>query len=101
MLGVNRYYRDVAREIEVDPLTTFGSSGDHAIVLVGKMQKPVLKALDYAIAARHESLEAVHVSIDDAETKLLKRAWVKQNIQVPLRIGLAVPGHQLAAHHLH
>nr|WP_244962874.1 APC family permease [Cryobacterium roopkundense] len=86
MMGVNRYYRDVAKEIEVDPITTFGSSGDHAIVLVGKMQKPVLKALDYAIAARHESLEAVHVSIDDAETKILKRAWVKQNIQVPLRI---------------
>jgi len=86
MMGVNRYYRDVAKEIEVDPVTTFGSSGDHAIVLVGKMQKPVLKALDYAIAARHETIEAVHVSIDDAETKILKRAWVKQNIQVPLRI---------------
>ncbi|TFB53274.1 APC family permease [Cryobacterium tagatosivorans] len=86
MLGVNRYYRDVAKEIEVDPVTTFGSKGDHAIVLVGKMQKPVLKALDYAIAARHESLEAVHISIDDLETKQLKRDWVKQNIQVPLRI---------------
>jgi len=86
MMGVNRYYRDVAKEIEVDPITTFGSQGDHAIVLVGKMQKPVLKALDYAIAARHVSLEAVHVSIDAAETKELKRAWVKQNIQVPLRI---------------
>ncbi|WP_233204609.1 APC family permease [Cryobacterium sp. Y62] len=86
MMGVNRYYRDVAKEIEVDPVTTFGSQGDHAIVLVGKMQKPVLKALDYAIAARHVSLEAVHVSIDTAETKELKRAWVKQNIQVPLRI---------------
>ncbi len=86
MLGVNRYYRDVAREIEVDSVTTFGSKGDHAIVLVGKMQKPVLKALDYAIAARHESLEAVHMSIDDHETKRLKRDWVTQNIQVPLRI---------------
>jgi len=86
MMGVNRYYRDVAKEIEVDPITTFGSQGDHAIVLVGQMQKPVLKALDYAIAARHVSLEAVHVSIDRAETKELKRAWVKQNIQVPLRI---------------
>jgi amino acid transporter len=86
MLGVNRYYRDVAKEIEVDPHTTFGSQGDHAIVLVGKMQKPVLKALDYAIAARHESLEAVHISIDDEETRQLKRDWVKQNIQVPLRI---------------
>ena len=86
MLGVNRYYRDVATEIEVDAYTTFGSSGDHAIVLVGKMQKPVLKALDYAIAARHESIEAVHISVDVDETKALKRAWVKQNIQVPLRI---------------
>jgi hypothetical protein len=86
MLGVNRYYRDVAKEIEVDPVTTFGSQGDHAIVLVGKMQKPVLKALDYAIAARHDSIEAIHVSIDDEETKQLKRDWVKQNIKVPLRI---------------
>nr|WP_241972664.1 APC family permease [Cryobacterium cryoconiti] len=86
MLGVNRYYRDVAKEIEVDAHTTFGSQGDHAIVLVGKMQKPVLKALDYAIAARHESIEAVHISVDYDETKDLKRAWVQQNIQVPLRI---------------
>ncbi|WP_166787255.1 MULTISPECIES: APC family permease [unclassified Cryobacterium] len=86
MLGVNRYYRDVAKEIEVDPDTTFGSTGDHAIVLVGKMQKPVLKALDYAIAARHEGIEAVHISIDEEETKQLQRDWVRQNIQVPLRI---------------
>ncbi|MRG59330.1 amino acid permease [Agromyces sp. CFH 90414] len=86
MLGVNRYYRDVEKEIEVDPVTTFGAQGDHAIVLVGRMQKPTLKALDYAIAARHDSLEAVHVSIDEAQTKQLKKDWVKQNIHVKLRI---------------
>ncbi|GAA1508543.1 amino acid transporter [Agromyces terreus] len=86
MVGVNRYYRDVEREIEPDPTTTFGSSGDHAIVLVGRMQKPVLKALDYAIAARHDSLEAVHVSLDEDATKQLKKDWVKQNVHVKLRI---------------
>ncbi|MDR5698668.1 APC family permease [Agromyces sp. LY-1074] len=86
MLGVHRYYRDVEKEIEPDPTTTFGASGDHAIVLVGRMQKPTLKALDYAIAARHDSLEAVHVSLDEAQTKRLKRDWVKQNIHVKLRI---------------
>ncbi len=90
MLGVNRYYRDVEKEIEPDPTTTFGSSGDHAIVLVGRLQKPVLKALDYAIAARHDSIEAVHVSIDDEESRKLERQWDEQNIQVPLRI-LASP----------
>lgn len=86
MMGVHRYYRDVEKEIEVDPTTTFGATGDHAIVLVGRMQKPTLKALDYAIAARHDSLEAVHVSIDDETTKRLKKDWVKQNIHVKLRI---------------
>ncbi|WP_022892702.1 APC family permease [Agromyces subbeticus] len=86
MMGVNRYYRDVEKEIEVDPTTTFGSAGDHAIVLVGRMQKPTLKALDYAIAARHDSIEAVHVSLDDEQTKQLKKQWAKQNIHVKLRI---------------
>jgi amino acid transporter len=86
MLGVNRYYRDVDKEIEPDPTTTFGARGDHAVVLVGKLQKPVLKALDYAIAARHESIEAVHVSIDDEETQRLQDQWADQNIKIPLRI---------------
>jgi amino acid transporter len=86
MLGVNRYYRDVAREVEVDDITTFGATGDHAIVLVGRMQKPILKALDYAIAARHQSIEAVHVSISDVSTAQLELDWVRQNIHIPLRI---------------
>jgi hypothetical protein len=86
MFGVNRYYRDVDKEIEADPTTVFGAKGDHAIVLVGKLQKPVLKALDYAIAAQHESIEAVHVSIDEAETQKLQEQWLEQNIEVPLRV---------------
>ncbi len=86
MVGVNRYYRDVDREIEADPTTRFGANGDHAIVLVGRMQKPVLKALDYAIAARHSSIEAVHVSIDEPATQELEHDWVEQNIRVPLNV---------------
>ncbi|QEO10755.1 APC family permease [Protaetiibacter larvae] len=90
MIGVNRYYRDVDREIAADATTVFGASGDHAIVLVGRMSKPVLKALDYAIAARHESIEAVHVSIDDAASDTLLDQWAAHNITVPMRI-LASP----------
>jgi amino acid transporter len=86
MFGVNRYYRDVDKEIEADATTVFGARGDHAIVLVGKLQKPVLKALDYAIAARHDSVEAVHVSIDEAETQKLQEQWREQNIEIPLRV---------------
>jgi amino acid transporter len=86
MLGVNRYYRDVEKEVEVDATTTFGSSGDHAMVLIGKMQKPALKALDYAIAARHDSIEAVHVSVDEDATRKLQQQWGEMNIHVPLTV---------------
>jgi amino acid transporter len=96
MIGVNRYYRDVDREIEADPTTTFGSSGDHAVVLVGRMSKPVLKALDYAIAARHESIEAVHVTIDDAATEKLIQEWDAMNIKVPLKV-IASPYRDISA----
>jgi amino acid transporter len=86
MLRINRYYGQVAKDIEVDQTTTFGATGDHAVVLVGKMQKPTLKALDYAIAARHESIEAVHINIDDHASEQLSKRWDEMNIQVPLRI---------------
>ena len=86
MMGVNRYYRDVSKEIEVDSDVKFGKEGDHAIVLVGKIQKPVLKALDYAIAARHDSLEAVHISVSEVATAALELDWIRHNIHVPLHI---------------
>ena len=86
MLGVNRYYKGVERDISVDATTTFGATGDHALVLVGGMRKPTLKALDYAIAARHASIEAVHINIDDEATELLEKQWGEQNIRVPLRV---------------
>ncbi len=86
MLRINRYYRRVEADITVDSTTTFGANGDHAIVLIGRMQKPTLKALDYAIAARHDSIEAIHVNIDDAAVVALQAEWKRQNIQVPLTI---------------
>ncbi|OII04137.1 APC family permease [Curtobacterium sp. MCBA15_008] len=86
MLGVNRYYRDVSHEVEADVETRFGATGDHAIVLVNKLQKPVLKALDYAIAAKHASFEAVHVAIDDADAARLRAQWAEYGIDVPLTI---------------
>ncbi|WP_254678060.1 APC family permease [Agrococcus sp. SGAir0287] len=86
MWAIHRYYARVRSEIEPDEHTVFGARGDHAIVLVGELTKPVLKALDYAIAARHESLEAVHSAIDPEAAKRLKKAWIRQSIHVPLRI---------------
>jgi hypothetical protein len=90
MRRINRYYGQVDQQVAPDAATVFGSSGDHAIVLVHKVQNPVLKALDYAIAAQHQSLEAVHVATDPSALPQLQKDWTMQRIRLPLTI-LASP----------
>ncbi len=98
MLGVNRYYRDVTKELEIDATTRFGAEGDHAIVLVGRMQKPVLKALDYAIAARHDHARG-GARLDRREVDGEAREGVgrAEHQGAAPRDRVAVPRHQHAA----
>jgi len=84
MYRIKKYYRNIDNQTRLDGRTVFGASGDHAIVLVSRLHKPALKALDYAIAANHQSLEAVHVNMGEGEWERLRRAWKRQNILVPL-----------------
>jgi len=86
MRRINRYYAAVDQQIAPDSSTVFGSTGDHAIVLVHKVQTPVLKALDYAIAAQHQSLEAVHVATDPSALPELHKEWALQRIRLPLTV---------------
>ncbi|KJQ54242.1 APC family permease [Microbacterium sp. SA39] len=86
MLGVKRYYRDVEHEIAIDDITRFGATGDVAIVMVSKLQKPVAKAVDYAVAAKHGKTIAVHVAVDaDAATEL-QQQWADHLMPIPLVI---------------
>ena len=86
MIGVHRYYRDVEQEIRIDDTTHFGAAGDVALILVGHLQKPVIKAIDYALAAKHEKTLAVHISVDPEASERLQRQWREHNIPVPLVI---------------
>jgi len=84
LYNTKKHYRHVDNQIRLDTKMEFGSLGDHAIVLVGRLHKPALKALDYAIAADHKSLEAVHIEMDEAAADRLRRAWRRHKILVPL-----------------
>jgi hypothetical protein len=61
-------------------------SRNHAVVLVSKLHLPTLRALAYARATRPDTLEAVTVSVDDAETRGLVRKWEDSDISVPLKV---------------
>jgi amino acid transporter len=86
MIGVNRYYRDVEQEIRADDTTRFGADGDLAIILVNRLQKPVLKAVDYALAADHDRTIAVHVAVSEEDAAEVQRQWAEHRVPVELVI---------------
>ncbi|MFF7291171.1 APC family permease [Microbacterium sp. NPDC008134] len=86
MLGVKRYYRDVDHEIAIDDTTRFGASGDVAIVLVSHLQKPSMKAIDYAIAAKHDKTLAVHVAVSADAAAAVQKDWKDHLVPIPLVI---------------
>ena len=61
-------------------------SRNHAVVLVSKLHLPTLRALSYARATRPDVLEAITVSVDDAETRQLVHKWEASDISVPLKV---------------
>lgn len=86
MIGVNRYYRDVEHEIEMTDNVHFGSAGDVALILVNRLQKPVAKAIDYALAAKHDKTLAIHVAVTKEEAKSLQEEWEHHRMPIPLVI---------------
>ena len=86
MIGVHRYYRDVDHEIAMDDRIHFGSTGDVALILVNKLQKPVVKAVDYALAAKHDKTFAVHISVTKEDAAALEAEWRAHRMPIPLKI---------------
>lgn len=86
---IHRHYTSVRRELEIqseeaDDIVL--PSRNHAIVLVSNVHLPTLRALAYARATRPDTLEAVTVSVDDAETRELVSKWENSDISVPLKV---------------
>ena len=87
---IHKHYDTVARELEQqaeeDGDDMVLPSRNHAIVLVSKLHLPTMRALAYARATRPDVLEAITVSVDDAETRELVHKWEDSDISVPLKV---------------
>lgn len=86
---IRKHYDAVNRELAEQsegPVEVVLPSRNHALVLVSKVHLPTLRAIAYARATRPDILEAVTVSVDDAETRHLMRAWQDSDISVPLKV---------------
>ena len=83
---IHRHYDAVARELDDSSREVVLPSRTHCLVLVSKLHLPTLRALAYARATRPDTIEALTVNIDTAETRTLVREWESRGISVPLKV---------------
>ncbi|MFI2432613.1 APC family permease [Streptomyces sp. NPDC018693] len=89
MTAIRKHYDRVSDEIaapEGPSDDTVRPSRLHSIVLVSKIHRPTLRALSYAQLLRSDTLEALSVNVDPAETKALRDEWERRGIDVPLKV---------------
>jgi amino acid transporter len=86
MRGVRRHYDAVRRELSAVPADDTLPSRVHAIVLVSTVHKPTLRALAFARASRPDTLTALTVNVDTAETRRLQQEWDAYDLPVSLTI---------------
>ncbi|GLZ80091.1 DNA-binding protein [Actinorhabdospora filicis] len=83
---IRKHYDNVARELvppdERPPLP----SRNHVVVVVSKLHLPTLRALSYAQATRPDTIVALTVNVDDADTRALQAEWDRRRIPVPLSV---------------
>jgi amino acid transporter len=85
MRSINWHYGQVREELELDEQLVLPSRV-HAVVLVSTLHKPTMRALAFARATRPDTLTALHVEVDEAETRALQREWEAHGIDVPLKV---------------
>jgi amino acid transporter len=86
MRMIRRHYDLVSNELAIDDSDVTLPSRVHAIVLVSKLHKPTMRALAYARVSRPNTLEALTVEFDPAETEELMRRWDELAIPIPLKV---------------
>jgi len=86
MLGIRRHYDTVARELTPAEGRPVLPARNHAVVLVSKVHLPTLRAVAYAQATRPDSLAALTVRVDDADTRAVQAEWDRRELPVPLTV---------------
>jgi amino acid transporter len=86
MRGIRHHYDLVSEELAPDDADDVLPSRVHAVVLVSKVHKATLRAVNYARATRPSTLVALTVDVDHDATEALKAEWERRAVPVSLQI---------------
>jgi amino acid transporter len=87
MRAIRTHYDRVAKEVAVGPVDArLLPSRVRAVIMVQEINKPTMRAVNFARATRASTIEAVTVSVDEDETRQIVEAWDAQALDVPLKV---------------
>ena len=83
LFAINRRYRSIAQQLKADGTWTAAPTSQTAILLVPRVHRGVLSALDYA-RSLHSEVRGLHVTLDRKSVPELRREWEAHAGAVPL-----------------
>ena len=86
MRAIHRHYSHLREELQPDDESELLPSRVHAIVLVSTLHKPSQRAIAFARATRPDTLTAITVNVDDADTRSLQRQWEQRDMKIALKV---------------
>lgn len=87
MRAIKKHYERVAREVAVGETDArLLPSRVRAVIFVQDVNKPTMRAVNFARATRASSVEAVTVGADDAQVRRIVEEWERQDVGVPIKV---------------
>lgn len=86
LMSIGRHYAKVKQRLASARWQGVAPSRTHALVIVDGLHLPTRRTLAYARAAQPHVVEAITVNIDDANTSKLMEAWIKSELDLPLKV---------------
>ncbi|MDR1790263.1 MAG: APC family permease [Propionibacteriaceae bacterium] len=91
MKAIHGHYMKVYQQIAVTPKDAhLLPSRVRAVVIVIMVNKPTIRAVNYALATHADMVEAVTAAADPDDTDAVLAAWEAENMTIPLKV-LASP----------
>jgi amino acid transporter len=95
MRAIKKHYVSVYRATRVTPEEVHVlPSRVRAVVIVLNVNKPTIRAVNYALATHPSSLEAITIAAEDQDEKRIIKEWEDEGIGIPLK-AIASPYRQI------
>jgi amino acid transporter len=87
MRSIKGHYEKVALEVALDPDEVhLLPSRIRAVVMISELNKPAIRAVNFARASRANSIEAVTVAADEDAVREMRADWETRGVGIPLKI---------------